>query len=78
VEAGKEVASALIRKRSTSFHRQLRYRAREFTVLILFFENAFNAISQAALWRVMRIFKIPDVDLLEQIYEGATVRLAPQ
>ena len=25
----------------------------------------------------MRMFKIPDVDLLEQIYEGATVRLAP-
>ena len=23
------------------------------------------------------MFKIPDVDLLEQIYEGATVRLAP-
>ena len=25
----------------------------------------------------MRMFKNPDVDLLEQIYEGATVRLAP-
>ena len=25
----------------------------------------------------MRMFKIPDVDLLEQIHEGATVRLAP-
>jgi len=25
----------------------------------------------------MKMFKIPDVDLLEQIYEGATVRLAP-
>jgi len=36
------------------------------------FKNAFNAISQAAL-----MFKIPDVDLLEQIYEAATVRLAP-
>jgi len=23
------------------------------------------------------MFKIPDVDLLEQIYEGATIRLAP-
>jgi len=34
-------------------------------------------MSQSALWRVMRIFKIPDVDLLEQTYEGATVRLAP-
>ena len=34
-------------------------------------------MSRAALWRMMRMFKIPDVDLLEQIYEGATVRLAP-
>ena len=25
----------------------------------------------------MRMFKIPDVDLLEQIYGGATIRLAP-
>jgi len=41
------------------------------------FENAFYAMSQAALWRVMRMFTIPDVDLSEQIYEGATVRLAP-
>ena len=32
---------------------------------------------QAALWQVMRMFKIPDVDLLEQIYESTTVRLAP-
>jgi len=41
------------------------------------FKNAFNAMSQAALWQVMRMFKIPDADLLEQIYEDATVRLAP-
>ena len=41
------------------------------------FQNAFNTMCQAALWRVMRMFKIPDVDLLEQIYEGVTVRLAP-
>jgi len=41
------------------------------------FKNAFNTMCQAALWRVMRMFKIPDVDLLEQIYEGVTVRLAP-
>jgi len=41
------------------------------------FKNTFNAMSQAALWQVMRMFKIPDFDLLEQIYEGATVRLAP-
>ena len=42
------------------------------------FKNAFNAMSQAALWQMMRMFKIPDVDLLEQIYEGVTVRLAPK
>jgi len=41
------------------------------------FKNAFNAMSQAALWQVMSIFRIPDVDLLEQMNECATVRLAP-
>ena len=41
------------------------------------FKNVFNAMSQAALWQVMRMFKIPDVDILEQIYDGATVRLVP-
>ena len=43
------------------------------------FRNAFNAVSQAALWHVMNMFHIPDavVDLLEQIYDSATVRLAP-
>jgi len=34
------------------------------------FKKVFNAMSQAALWQVMRMFKIPDVDLLEQKYEG--------
>ena len=34
-------------------------------------------MSQDALWSVMRLFHIPDVDLLEQIYDDATVRLAP-
>ena len=34
------------------------------------FKNAFNAMFQAALWQVMRMFKIPDVDLLEQIYKA--------
>ena len=29
------------------------------------------------LWHVMNIFHIPDIDLLEQIYDSATVRLAP-
>jgi len=41
------------------------------------FKSAFNAMSQAALLQVMRKFKSPDVDLLEQMYEGATLRLAP-
>jgi len=40
------------------------------------FRNAFNAMSQAALWHVMNMFHITDVDLLEQIYNSATVRLA--
>jgi len=40
------------------------------------FRNAFNAMSQAALWHVMNMFHIPDVDLLEQIYDSATVHLA--
>ena len=34
-------------------------------------------MSQVTLWRVMRMFKISDGDLLEQIHESATVRLAP-
>jgi len=41
------------------------------------FTNTFNAMSQAALWHVMNMFHIPDVDLLEQIYDSATVRLTP-
>jgi len=41
------------------------------------FRNAFNAMSQAARWHVMITFHIPDVDLLEQIYDSATVHLAP-
>ena len=39
--------------------------------------NAFNTMSQAALWHVMNMFHMPDVDLLEKIYDSATVRLAP-
>ena len=34
-------------------------------------------MSQAALWHVMNMFHVPDDDLLEQIYDSATVRLAP-
>ncbi len=41
------------------------------------FSNAFNAMSQAALWAVMRAYGIPDVDLLVSLYEHSTVRMAP-
>jgi len=34
-------------------------------------------MSQAALWHVMNMFHVPDVDLLEQIYDSATVHPAP-
>ena len=34
-------------------------------------------MSQVALWHVMNMFHISDVDLLEQIYDSATVRLDP-
>jgi len=40
------------------------------------FRHALDAMSQAALWHMMNIFHIPDVDLLKQIYDSATVRLA--
>ena len=39
------------------------------------FKNAFNALSQAALWSVMKSLNIPDVDLLQSIYERSTVRM---
>jgi len=42
------------------------------------FKNAFNAMLQAALWHVMKMSHIPDVDLLEQMYDKATARLAPK
>jgi hypothetical protein len=41
------------------------------------FTNAFNAMSQAVLWAVMRAYGIPDVDLLLSLYEHSTVRMAP-
>jgi hypothetical protein len=41
------------------------------------FTNAFNAMSQAALWAVMRAYGISDVDLLVSLYEHSTVRMAP-
>jgi len=36
------------------------------------FKNAFNAMSQAALWQVMRMFEIPDDDLLEKARENGS------
>jgi hypothetical protein len=39
------------------------------------FTNAFNAMSQAALWAVMRAYSIPDVDLLVSLYEHSKVRM---
>ena len=41
------------------------------------FKNAFNAMSHTALWQLMRMLKNPNVDLLEQMYKGVTVRRAP-
>ena len=41
------------------------------------FTNAFNAMSQAALWEIMEAYGIPDVDLLRGLYANSTVRLAP-
>ena len=40
-------------------------------------KNAFNSMSQPALWAMMRMLHIPDVDFLEELYEFSTVRLAP-
>jgi hypothetical protein len=40
------------------------------------FKNAFNAMKQAALWKIMESYNIPDVDLLKAVYEHSTVRVA--
>ena len=42
------------------------------------FKNAFNSMSQDALWAVMRAYNIPDVDLLEAIYSRATACMDPE
>ena len=39
------------------------------------FKNAYNAMSQAALWHIMKEAGIPDVDLLENLYANSTVQL---
>jgi hypothetical protein len=36
------------------------------------FKNAFNLMSQDAIWAVMRAYNIPDIDLLEAIYSQTT------
>jgi hypothetical protein len=41
------------------------------------FKNAFNSMSQDALWAVMRAYNIPDVDLLEAIYSRTTACMDP-
>jgi hypothetical protein len=40
------------------------------------FKNAFNAMNQAALWKIMESYNIPDVDLLKAVYEHSIVRVA--
>jgi hypothetical protein len=42
------------------------------------FKNAFNSMSQSALWAVMRAYNIPDVDLLEVIYGRTTACMDPE
>ncbi len=42
------------------------------------FKNAFNSMSQDALWVVMRAYNIPDVDLLEAIYSRTTACMDPE
>ena len=42
------------------------------------FKNAFNSMSQSALWEVMRVYNIPDVDLLEAIYGRTTACMDPE
>ena len=42
------------------------------------FKNAFNSMSQRALWEVMRAYNIPDVDLLEAIYGRTTACMDPE
>jgi hypothetical protein len=42
------------------------------------FKNAFNSMSQSALWAVMRAYNIPDVDLLEAIYGRTTECMDPE
>jgi hypothetical protein len=42
------------------------------------FKNAFNTMSQSALWAVMRAYNLPDVDLLEAVYSRTTACMDPE
>ena len=42
------------------------------------FKNAFNSMSQSALWAVMRAYNLPDIDLLEAVYSRTTVCMDPE
>ena len=66
--AGKDVASAItcIDMQKVHFIQQeARKEGKRVYRVDIDFKIAFNAMSQADLWRVMRMFKIPDVDLLK-------------
>jgi hypothetical protein len=39
------------------------------------FRNAFNSMSQASLWALMKVFDIPDVDFLESLYKHTSIFL---
>jgi hypothetical protein len=39
------------------------------------FRNAFNSMSQSSLWTLMRVFNVPDVDLLESLYRHTSIYL---
>ncbi len=42
------------------------------------FKNAFNSMSQSALWSVMRAYNLPDIDLLEAVYSRTTACMDPE
>ena len=42
------------------------------------FKNAFNSMSQSALWAVMRAYNLPDIDLLEAVYSRTTACMDPR
>jgi len=68
MEAGKDVASAITCKRYTSSNRRLGdTEGKRVYRVDIDFKNAFNAMSQTALCRIMRMFEFSDVDLLEQM-----------